>query len=105
MALAFGQMGLAPEVFWSMSPDEFDAAVRGWEEQQRREEWRLGHIAALYLEVNRDTKRRPEPYTASDVFPHLAPASREAPQINDDDCGMTDEELDRELKHMKGQQD
>lgn len=29
MALGLGQLGLAPAVLWSMTPREFDAAVRG----------------------------------------------------------------------------
>lgn len=29
MALGFGVLGLAPAVFWAMSPREFEAAVAG----------------------------------------------------------------------------
>lgn len=36
MSMAFGQMGIAPDVFWDMTPREFGAAVHGWSELQKR---------------------------------------------------------------------
>lgn len=106
MEMAFGRMGLAPDVFWSMSPEEFDAAYQGWRAQQDRWDERLGHVAAHFLNLYRDEKQRPEPFDASYFFPHLAPRDPHVPQeIDEDDCGMSAEELEAELKAMKGDDD
>ncbi len=104
MAMAFGQMGLSPDVFWSMSPEEFDAAATGWQAQQARWDERLGHVAAHFLNLYRDEKQRPEPFDASYFFPHLAPQGAQAPtEIDEDDCGMSEDELEAELRAMKGE--
>mgnify|MGYP003393014344 CR=1 FL=1 len=110
MELAFGPMGLTPDVFWSMSPEEFDAAYLGWKARQDREDWRLGHVAAHFLNLYRDEKERPEPFDAGYFFPHLAAPDaitmgQDPEVIDDEDCGMSEEELVAELRAMKGLDD
>lgn len=106
MTVAFGRMGLAPDVFWSMSPEEFDAAYQGWRDQHDHWDERLGHVAAHFLNLYRDEKQRPEPFDASYFFPHLAPqGTTDSTEIDEDDCGMSEEDLEAELRAMKGTED
>lgn len=104
-------MGLHPDVFWAMSPEEFEAAARGWqaekEEQRRYEDWRLGRVTAIYLNANRDPSKHPEQFTASDVFPHLRDPNEPEPraegeEIDEDNSEVTEEELEAQLRAMKG---
>lgn len=38
-----------------------------------RDDLRAGEIAALIANVNRDSRRRPQPFTPGDFFPQIAP--------------------------------
>ena len=42
------------------------------EEKERRKFARAGTIAAATYNVNRDSKKRAQPFTCQDIFPHLA---------------------------------
>lgn len=44
------------------------------------DDFRAGQIAAVYANTKRDTKRRPEPFTAPDFMPALAAARRRRPE-------------------------
>lgn len=50
---------------------EFLTALRGLRDAEDRAFTRAGTVAAMVIEVNRDSKRRRTPYTAEDIFPHL----------------------------------
>jgi len=41
-------------------------------EQEKRRYERAGTVAAMTLNVWRDSKRRPQPFTAGDIFPWIA---------------------------------
>lgn len=78
MQLALGHLGWTPEVFWSASLDEFQCALEGYEERQKRDDFRIGNLMALYANSKRDDQKRPEPYAPWDFF-----SSLKAPDEND----------------------
>lgn len=55
-----------------MTLQETALAIRGYEAQEARDFLRAGTVAAMVVEVNRDTKKRSAPYTAETIFPHIA---------------------------------
>jgi hypothetical protein len=67
-------------VFWGLEPPLAD-----------RIEWAIGVLASLTANINRDSKRKPDPFVAQDFMiqweKHLVEAEEEAPP------GMTPEEI------------
>lgn len=54
---------------------------------QDRADWRAAMQASVLAEINRDKKKKPEPYTAADFMPDFGTAS------GDDDDGQTPEQM------------
>lgn len=62
------------------------------------DEFRLGQIAAVAANVNRNEERRPEPFTAADFMPALAAARERANRPPEDETPeQTRARLDRKL--------
>lgn len=57
-----------PDQFWQMTPAEFvqvyNARMTALQEQDERESYRVAAMMALHANLNRDPKKRPQPYTA-----------------------------------------
>ncbi len=54
-----------------MTLPETALAIEGHERQEARAFLRAGTVAAMVVEVNRDSKKRSRPYSAEDIFPHI----------------------------------
>lgn len=44
-------------------------------DHQTRSDWRAALVASVLAEINRDKKKKSEPYTVSDFMPEFGPAS------------------------------
>lgn len=69
--LGMGEMGISAHDFWDLTLPEFSLASRGYRVSQQRADYRAGTIAALFGNLHRDEKRRPEPFVAADFFASL----------------------------------
>ena len=69
--IGLGHFGWTPAVFWDTSLAEFLLALKGYQRKQQDQYWHTGEIVAAFYNVNRDSKARPEPYRADDIFPFL----------------------------------
>ena len=87
-------MGLRPPEFWAMTFWEFSQYAQGFVDRDKLEWSRTASIMALIANVNRDSKRRQEPFTIDDFSPYgqaNKTASRE----------LTQNDIDQLLKWRK----
>lgn len=66
-------MGLAPDVFWSMTPRQFGHLVDRHKQRQRAEDRRAGVVAAMIYNAHRNPKKDAKGWTWLDVFPEHRP--------------------------------
>lgn len=95
--LGLGEMGYSAAAFWDLTLPEFTLASRGYRSAQQREDFRIGTIAALFANLHRDEKKRPEPFVPADFFASL-PRPRLAEEV---DVPPTDAELDAFLTKLQ----
>jgi len=73
-------MGLAPDLFWSLTLREFDALVaRHAIVQRRRYDHPAALICAVLAELQRDPKRRAEPFGPDDFLPDATGENKPPP--------------------------
>ena len=65
-------MGLLPEQFWSMTFFELASYSAHARHQDERAWLHTSSLMALHANLNRDSKRKPQPYTAQDFNPYGA---------------------------------
>ncbi|MGH3848411.1 MAG: hypothetical protein ACRDRT_01685 [Pseudonocardiaceae bacterium] len=70
--LALGVLQIPPRDFREMTLSDVFLAWRGYHERQDEEYVRIGRLTATIVNVNRDAKKHPIPFTPVDIFPHLA---------------------------------
>lgn len=63
-------LGLGEEEFWRLSPRQFGALLERHNEEQRKEDWRAGMIAATIANALRGKKGKA--YQAEDFMPRKA---------------------------------
>lgn len=61
-------LGLSDEQFWRLTPRLWAALVARYEEQQDRDDWRCGQIAAIIANSNRNAKTRPQPFSVEEFM-------------------------------------
>lgn len=60
---------LKPNDFWQLTPSELDALYTAWETRKELEDRRIARICATLANVNRNAKKRKNPYTEDDFMP------------------------------------
>ncbi|MFN0133429.1 MAG: hypothetical protein ACKVW3_12995 [Phycisphaerales bacterium] len=45
--------------------------IDAWREREKRKDFRAGQVCALLAEVNRDHKKKPQPFSPADFFGSL----------------------------------
>lgn len=63
-------LGMTEDAFWRSTPRQFDALLKQHLEQERREDYRAGVVAALVAN-SIPSKKRKRPYKPEDFFPSL----------------------------------
>ena len=81
--------GLRPREFWDLTFAEFAFIVKGETDRDRRLWEHTSSVMALMANVNRDSKRRPQPYKAEDFSPYT-PKENQTSRGHD----ITDEQKD-----------
>lgn len=62
-------MGMSVERAMSLTPEEFGYEYEGWKLREEKADRRVARICAVIANVNRNTKKRPEPFTEEDFIP------------------------------------
>jgi hypothetical protein len=70
-ALGRVELGLSESDFWQLTLRQFAAMMARVWERERRADLRIGILASLIANANRDPKKRQQPFTAFDFFPQL----------------------------------
>ena len=71
-AAAVGDLGLGLAEFWNLTPAHFMAVWRRFEAREQRLDRRAALIASLLCEINRDSSKKPDPFTIADFMPKTA---------------------------------
>ena len=61
-------VGLKPAEFWRLTFAEFKLIVDGFVETERRANYRAAMVVAAIYNVNRDPKKRKDPYTPEEIL-------------------------------------
>ena len=61
-------LGLKPAEFWRMTFREINLIIDGFNERERRNNYRAAMIVAAIYNVNMDTKKRKNPYTPAEIL-------------------------------------
>jgi hypothetical protein len=64
--------------FWRLTPRQFAALSARLYAAERRADSRAALVASVIANVNRDTKRKPQPFTVADFLPPTPEAQRKA---------------------------
>jgi hypothetical protein len=62
-------LGLTSEQYWNLTPREFGHLRERWQARETREDRRTALIACILANVNRDPKRRAQPFEIEDFMP------------------------------------
>ena len=73
-------MGLTPEQFGRLSPPEFKSMYEAWKIREERTDRRIGRLCAIIANVNRDPKKRKEPFTEEDFIPKQRTKKKQTPE-------------------------
>lgn len=79
-------LGLKPKEFYEMLPiDFFDFAEQQGkriENENKQNDMRLANILCMLAEINRDKKKKPTPYKASDFMPKYKTEKKKSMDFN-----------------------
>lgn len=87
-------MGWTPQQLWEATIPEFLLSWRGYQEQQKRADFRAGQIAQILANSNRDPQKTPDPWTAGDFFPSVR-ETRKPPEPTLEEMKKQLDELER----------
>ena len=62
-------MGLTSEEFWKLTLVQFNAMCKRFQSREERMDFHAGLICSVLANINRDPKRKTDPYTAKDFMP------------------------------------
>lgn len=62
-------MDLKPNEFWKLTPAEFTKYANGYRRREKNNLYGFALVASVIAEVNRDRKKRINPYTPNDFMP------------------------------------
>ena len=57
-----------PAEFWRMTFAEMNLIISGFNERERRDNYRAAMVVAAIYNVNMDTKKRKKPYTPAEIL-------------------------------------
>ena len=73
-------IGIQPGELWQMTPAELGYMVEGWKKQQEIHDRRAAQICCSIYEVNRNRKKRAQPYKVEEFMPRRKERKNQTPE-------------------------
>ena len=76
------EFGLTPQIFWSLTPAQFNAISRQFDDSRACSDFGFGTIAATIVNCHRDEKKHPMPFDWTDFYPRWNHLKAEKPKMS-----------------------